>query len=213
MAKENWIKKHPVWSGVIGVFLLFILIGIFSGGDNSSTTNTQPAKEEIKFSGSITDNSGDCESSQSGNPIQCKGAVDITSATLIQENGLATVTINLAEDIPAVSELKEIEDENYIFWPEIYQYVLSVRINNEWKDVLFGDLRADTKKAEGGCGPIYIVDKNIGSCDDSQVTFLVEGNKITIKGPLQPKITDFKIETLYEAPSMEEDNIIDVAES
>lgn len=41
MAKENWIKKHPVWSGVIGIILLFILIGIFSGGDNSSTTNTQ----------------------------------------------------------------------------------------------------------------------------------------------------------------------------
>ncbi len=41
MVKENWIKKHPVWSGVIGVFLLFILIGMFSGGDNSSTTNTQ----------------------------------------------------------------------------------------------------------------------------------------------------------------------------
>jgi len=40
MVKENWIKKHPVWSGVIGVFLLFILVGIFSGGDNSSTPNT-----------------------------------------------------------------------------------------------------------------------------------------------------------------------------
>lgn len=42
MVKETWIKKHPVWSGVIGFFLLFILIGIFSSGDNSSTTNTQP---------------------------------------------------------------------------------------------------------------------------------------------------------------------------
>jgi len=42
MKKQNWIKKHPVWSGIIGIFLLFILIGIFSGGDNVSTTNTQP---------------------------------------------------------------------------------------------------------------------------------------------------------------------------
>ena len=42
MEKENWIKKHPVWTGIIGVLLLFILIGIFSGGDNSPTTNTQP---------------------------------------------------------------------------------------------------------------------------------------------------------------------------
>jgi len=119
----------------------------------------------------------------------------------------------LAENIPAVTELKEIEDENYIFWPEVYQYILSVKINNEWKDVLFGDLRADTKKSEGGCGAIYIVSQDMGICDDSQVDFLVKGNQITIKGPLQPKITDFKIKTLYEAPSMEEDNILDVAES
>jgi len=40
MEKENWIKKHPVWTGIIGVFLLFILIGIFSGGDSNSSTNT-----------------------------------------------------------------------------------------------------------------------------------------------------------------------------
>lgn len=45
MVKENWIKKHPVWSGVIGVFLLFILIGIFSGGDNSSTTSTKSTSD------------------------------------------------------------------------------------------------------------------------------------------------------------------------
>ncbi len=41
MKKENWIKKHPVWSGVFGVILFFILIGLFSGGDNSSITNAQ----------------------------------------------------------------------------------------------------------------------------------------------------------------------------
>jgi len=35
---ELFIKKHPIWTGVIGVFLLLILIGIFSGGDNSSTS-------------------------------------------------------------------------------------------------------------------------------------------------------------------------------
>lgn len=38
MNKENWIKKHPIWTGVIGIFLLFILIGVFSGGDNNSTS-------------------------------------------------------------------------------------------------------------------------------------------------------------------------------
>lgn len=39
--KENWIKKHPVWTGVIGVFLLFILIALFSGGGNSMNTQNQ----------------------------------------------------------------------------------------------------------------------------------------------------------------------------
>ena len=38
MEKENWIKKHPVWTGIIGVLLLFILIGIFSGGDSNSAS-------------------------------------------------------------------------------------------------------------------------------------------------------------------------------
>jgi len=45
MAKENWIKKHPVWSGVIGVILLFILIGLFSGGDNNSTSYTKSTSD------------------------------------------------------------------------------------------------------------------------------------------------------------------------
>ncbi len=45
MAKENWIKKHPVWSGVIGVILLFILIGLFSGGDNNSTNYTKSTSD------------------------------------------------------------------------------------------------------------------------------------------------------------------------
>ena len=53
MVKENWIKKHPVWSGVIGVILLSMLIPVMlvlgtfafiefdsSFGDNSSTSNS-----------------------------------------------------------------------------------------------------------------------------------------------------------------------------
>ncbi len=49
--KENWIKKHPVWTGVIGVIVLFVLIGIFSGGDNTST-NTQSNQNTGGNSGS-----------------------------------------------------------------------------------------------------------------------------------------------------------------
>ena len=28
--KKNWFKKHPVWSTIIGLFVLFMLIGIFA---------------------------------------------------------------------------------------------------------------------------------------------------------------------------------------
>ncbi len=43
MKKENLIKKYPVWTGIIGVVVLFIIIGMFSGGNNNvSTGNLKP---------------------------------------------------------------------------------------------------------------------------------------------------------------------------
>lgn len=45
MKKENWIKEYPIWSGVIGIILLFILIGLSSGGDNSSTSYTKSTSD------------------------------------------------------------------------------------------------------------------------------------------------------------------------
>lgn len=332
---KSFAKKHPIWTGVIGIFLLFILIGIFSGRDNSSTTNIQsnqnfqdainiispkltglpdldinsndlqviknpigegifvyvpqtefygverfflwividnnayaingatkgltpllnfprdaneevwgktgldkydasesvgivfreeiPSKnsqeiiqtnnqqdtpsEETEFSKFITDAKGDCESTP------CKEGIDIISASLNQKNGFATVIIELSGNVPSASELKEIKDEEYgLLWPEIYQYVIYVKVNGAWVDVLFGDVRADTKKAEGGCGVSYLVKKNIGTCEDSQVSFLIEKNKVTISGPLKPEITAFRIKTLYEA-SVDDDSVTDMAES
>ena len=37
--KKLWIKRHPIWSIIIGIFLFFIIIGIFSGKDESKNTN------------------------------------------------------------------------------------------------------------------------------------------------------------------------------
>ncbi len=45
MAEKNWIKRHPVWTGVIGIVVLFILIGVFSGGDNNSSTQTTTSNQ------------------------------------------------------------------------------------------------------------------------------------------------------------------------
>jgi len=206
---KSFAKKHPVWSVIIVLVVIGFIGSLFSSPDNTQqNTNAQPQKEVIKFSGSITDNLGDCESSQSGDSIQCKGAVDITSANLNQENGLATLTINVAENVPSANELKQGD-----LLSESYQYQLWVKSNDKWLSVLFGDVRADTKKSEGGCGASYFAGGDIGSCDDSQVDFSIEGNIITIKGPLQQKITNFRIKTLYQSASMDEDDITDVAES
>ena len=56
MVEKNWIKRHPVWTGVIGVVVLFILIGLFSGGDNTQQTTDNeengliaPTQEEIEI--------------------------------------------------------------------------------------------------------------------------------------------------------------------
>lgn len=37
--KKNWFKKHPVWSVVIGFFILFVLIGIFSESPEENQAN------------------------------------------------------------------------------------------------------------------------------------------------------------------------------
>ncbi|MBU2104630.1 MAG: hypothetical protein KKF67_02565 [Nanoarchaeota archaeon] len=42
--KKNWFKEHPVLTGIIGVVILFVIIGMFSGGDNNTSTNTQSNK-------------------------------------------------------------------------------------------------------------------------------------------------------------------------
>lgn len=207
---NSFAKKHPIWSIIIVLIIIGFIGSLFDSSDTNTnsqaTTTTQ--QEEIKFSDSLTDSEGDCESSQTGNPIQCNGAVDITSASLNQENGLATVSIVVAENVPSADELKQGD-----ILLESYQYQLWVKSNDKWLSVLFGDVRADTKKSEGGCGASYFAGGNIGSCDDSQVDFSISGNTITIKGPLQQKITHFRIKTLYQSDSMDEDDIIDVAEN
>lgn len=45
MAKNNWIKRHPIWAGIIGIIVLFILIGIFIGEGDSSNTLTSTSNQ------------------------------------------------------------------------------------------------------------------------------------------------------------------------
>lgn len=48
MKNNNWFKKHPVLTGIISVVILFVIIGMFSGGDNNTPTNTQSNKNTEK---------------------------------------------------------------------------------------------------------------------------------------------------------------------
>ncbi|GEM_PF-7081779 len=42
MVKQgNWFKRHPIWTGIIGIFLLLILIGIFVPNNQPSTDGIQ----------------------------------------------------------------------------------------------------------------------------------------------------------------------------
>jgi len=43
MKKENWFKKHPVWTGIMALVMLAIIIGPFLPEDNSNT-NTGDSK-------------------------------------------------------------------------------------------------------------------------------------------------------------------------
>lgn len=41
--KKNWFKKHPVWSVLIGLFILFMLIGIFAESPEEKQANQNKA--------------------------------------------------------------------------------------------------------------------------------------------------------------------------
>lgn len=52
--EKNWIKKHPIWSGIIGFFILFFVIGIFTPDEeilnevDTQNTKTTTTEEEIE---------------------------------------------------------------------------------------------------------------------------------------------------------------------
>lgn len=41
--KKNWFKNHPVWSVLIGLFILFMLIGIFAESPEEKQANQNQA--------------------------------------------------------------------------------------------------------------------------------------------------------------------------
>ena len=206
-------------------FLAILSVILSSCASPQSTLQEESETKEISkgatFSKSINDPADDCIGSQTGDVIECNKAVDIISVGIEQKNKIITVDIELAGNLPSVSELKEVESSVGIILPELYQYTIDIKIDGNWRTVLFGDMRADTKKSEGACGSIYIFKSNIlGACKDSQVKFLINENKVQIVGPLNIPIDNFRITTLYEEPFLgkegifvDKDDIIDEVES
>jgi len=125
---KSFAKKHPVWTGVIGIFILFILIGIFSGGDNSSSEEkvisyetlekdtTYPTVENFYILISSIDISEE-NINQLVNFIdenRCKKKCNI----YIYDDKQAYILDKEFEEIISLSEKTVWENKNYIFVAE-----------------------------------------------------------------------------------------------
>jgi len=156
MVKENWIKKHPIWSGVMGVFLLFILIGIFSGGDNSTEDgsvigyeilekdNTYPIVENFYILISSID-----FSEENINQLvdfidenKCKKKCNI----YIYDDKQAYSLEKQSEELNSISEKTAWENKNYIFVAEHLVASKSFDISTPWmypyKDWKYDELKS-----------------------------------------------------------------------
>ena len=212
---RGWMKRHPIWTAVIVIVFIIIsllgqreqstqtekVVGEAETGGEEAKVETKEISEEVTFSKSINDPAEDCISVQSGKSIICDKGVDIIAANIEQKNGIATIDIELAGDIPSSKNELKIGE----LGAETYQYQVWIEMNGKWSSVLFGDV-TDTLGVSGGCGVSAI------SCDDSQVTFSINGKKAKIIGPLKSEIAKFKIKTLYQSASLDKDDISDEAE-
>ena len=60
--KKNWFKKHPVWSVLIGLFVLFMLIGIFGESpEEEQSDQTVTENNEIIVITESNENTGSTE--------------------------------------------------------------------------------------------------------------------------------------------------------
>ena len=64
MKSDNWLRRHPVWTGIIGVVILFFIIGLFLPDDNSNNNNLN------------TENSGSIDLTDSQKETIIKNAVE-----------------------------------------------------------------------------------------------------------------------------------------
>ena len=212
------------------IFILSILILLISCTNTSSNRDaesgiekiTMPIEEEtiiseekvivepVKFSKSSIDVTNDLISLHSEKIVNYNSAIDIVSARINQTNGVVIVNIELSGDVSNLKNELRIGDFGM---SESYQYQLWVEIDDNWESMLFGDI-TDVLGVTGGCGASYFTGSNIHSfkenyCENSQVYFTINKNKIVIKGPLKSRITNFNIKTLYQSGTLTESDLMD----
>lgn len=59
---KNWFRRHPVWTTVIGIFILFMLIGIFGESPEEKQANqNQPVSQNENIGKTVKLNSCELE--------------------------------------------------------------------------------------------------------------------------------------------------------
>lgn len=46
--QKNWIRRHPVWSSIIGLLILFFIIGVFSGNNSTQKVYVCPDGSQVE---------------------------------------------------------------------------------------------------------------------------------------------------------------------
>ena len=108
---ENWLKKHPVWSVIIGLFVLGFIGNIFSSGDNNEPTGyTIEEENEIQESYKL-DNMMACIMSQNFVEDRLKAPATAEFSSCALSSGERTSS--------GETTVKYIENRTY----EVYGYV------------------------------------------------------------------------------------------
>jgi len=75
----NWAQRHPIWTGILGILVLFSVIGAFTDGDTSPSTESESASqvvETVESGDSIQETSPTVDDNESSNEtVSQKNAV------------------------------------------------------------------------------------------------------------------------------------------
>lgn len=141
MKKDNWFKRHPVWTGIIGLVILAIIIGQFLPEDNSTgeesvinyeilESSANPTAENFYILISLSDISEENINLLVNfiNENECKKKCNI----LVYDDKQAYILDKQAEEINSISEKTAWEEENYVFVAEHLVALRYFDVDTHW---------------------------------------------------------------------------------